>query len=1369
MKQKLQFMKTIKKLLILLVCIASFNTFAQEVIIENDNATGIFHVTSHTSVGQSFTATANGEITKIQVVSTIAITTTLVLYDGPLRTGPVLHTQSVNLTNTYTDNNNYTYTTIVLDTPIPVVNGNMYRFEFGLSNLVNDNAGNYLSGDMYDGGSLVTNNDLTFKVVQQLTIPKVIGIERLIPLTEGTTASTVTFRVTFNDPVENVDSTDFTLNTTTGGNINSISAVSTSVYNVEITGMTTVGIVGLDIKGVNGVVGSNDIISLANSFPLAATAPTSYETYTKTIKPVVTTTSATNITPTTATLGGNVTEDAGSSVTERGILYSTADNNPEIGDTDVTKVDNGTGTGIFAEDFTGFTANATYYYRAYAINSNGIGYGDIKTFTFNNALNFQSSESNLVSIPDNAAFDFSSGFTMEAWIRPNTFAGNPTIFSQYSATQRAFSPIIKSNGAVEVSISSTGNSEVYYITENKLTLNTWQHIALTYDGTSVQFYINGTEAEINSDGVTGTLSGAMHNSTEPILLGSRSNALFYEGDMDEVRIWTKALTVTEINNQKNKNISPTITGLVAYYKMNQGIAGGDNTAITLLTDNGVNGLNGTLTDFTRTGTISNFVEGVPGILEILTSIPDTNFEAFLEANAMGDGIANNQLVITANINRVTTLNVFFENIADLTGIEYFIALTTLNCSMNQLTSLNLSTNTALTTLNCNGNQLTSLDVSTNTALTDLICYSNQLTSLDVSTNTALTSLRCDINQLTSLDVSINTALTTLECQLNQLTSLDVSTNTALTSLTCNNNQLTSLDVAANTALTNLNCATNQLTSLDVATNTALTNLNCATNQLTSLDVVANTALTNLICATNQLTSLDVATNTALTNLNCATNQLTSLDVATNTALTNLNCTANQLTSLDVATNTALTGLNCDSNQLTSLNLSTNTALEILYCNNNQLTSLDIRNGTNTNIFISDFFNATNNPNLTCISVDDVTFSTTTWLSIDAQTIFSNGNCALTTIPDANFEAFLEANAMGDGIANNQLVTTASINTVTTLNANSLGIADLTGIQDFTALTILNCYSNDLTSLDVSANTALTGLYCSNNDLTNLDVSTNTMLTHLSFYSNLLTNLDVSTNIALTHLDCHNNSLTNLNISANTALTKLNCDSNQLTSLDVSVNTALTHLSCNNNLLTSLGVTVNTALTALSCNNNQLINLDVSTNTNLEFFVCSDNQLTSLDLSTNTNLGIFNCSINQLTSLDLRNGNNTIINTSDLFRINNNPNLTCVSVDNVVFSNNVWIFKDSQTYYSEDCDFLGVNDIVQNIDFVLYPNPASNTLYIKGNLSELTKVEIYNINSQLQKTVTSKLDQIDINSLESAVYFVKLYSNAGSKAIKLVKK
>ena len=180
------------------------------------------------------------------------------------------------------------------------------------------------------------------------------------------------------------------------------------------------------------------------------------------------------------------------------------------------------------------------------------------------------------------------------------------------------------------------------------------------------------------------------------------------------------------------------------------------------------------------------------------------------------------------------------------------------------------------------------------------CSDNDITSIDVTQNTALIDLRCEINDLTSIDVTQNTALTHLYCWGNyQLTSLDVTQNTTLAYLSCHSNQITSIDVSQNTALTYLSCASNPLTSIDVSQNTALTILYCGSTQLTSLDVTQNTALTELFCFLNQLTSLDITQNTALAYLKCGYNQLTNLDVTQNTALFELVCEYNNLFCLNV--------------------------------------------------------------------------------------------------------------------------------------------------------------------------------------------------------------------------------------------------------------------------------------------------------------------------------------------------------------------------------------------------------------------------------------------------------------------------------------
>ena len=96
------------------------------------------------------------------------------------------------------------------------------------------------------------------------------------------------------------------------------------------------------------------------------------------VAPVVTTTTASSITETGATSGGNVTSSGGATVTERGVCWSTSEN-PTI--SLGTKTSDGSGTGTFTSSITGLTSGTTYHIRAYATNSAGTGYGSDLTFT----------------------------------------------------------------------------------------------------------------------------------------------------------------------------------------------------------------------------------------------------------------------------------------------------------------------------------------------------------------------------------------------------------------------------------------------------------------------------------------------------------------------------------------------------------------------------------------------------------------------------------------------------------------------------------------------------------------------------------------------------------------------------------------------------------------------------------------------------------------------------------------------------------------------------------------------------------------------------------------------------------------------------
>ena len=254
--------------------------------------------------------------------------------------------------------------------------------------------------------------------------------------------------------------------------------------------------------------------------------------------------------------------------------------------------------------------------------------------------------------------------------------------------------------------------------------------------------------------------------------------------------------------------------------------------------------------------------------------------------------------------------------------------------------------------------------------------------------------------------------------------------------------------------------------------------------------------------------------------------------------------------------------------------------------------------------------------------------------------------------------------------------------------------------------------------------------------------------------------------ALDYLRCENNQLTSLDVSQNTALEYLECNNNGLRSLDVSSNANLITLICNSNELTELIVSSNTALEILASYDNQLTELIVSSNPALEILTCNSNNLTTLDLSSNTNLEILSVDNNQLETLDIRNENNASIT---YFIATNNPNLSCIFVDNADYSSTNWTTIDPAATFVEDeaaCSALSVGDHAFELGLSVYPNPTSDIVYIDGNYTQL-KVVVYDILGKqlMNKSITNS---IDISQLEKGVYILQLSDGAKLTTQRIIK-
>lgn len=231
------------------------------------------------------------------------------------------------------------------------------------------------------------------------------------------------------------------------------------------------------------------------------------------------------------------------------------------------------------------------------------------------------------------------------------------------------------------------------------------------------------------------------------------------------------------------------------------------------------------------------------------NIPDQQFYNALIADGSID-LDNDGFIQVSEAESADTLKVDNNNIEDLTGIEAFKNIIYLDCSVNALTSLDLSNNKALKSLNCGFNNISTLEISKNTQLRILDCGINPLKTLNVSKNVNLEEIHCFYNELSTLNLASNSLLKILRCDNNSIATLDVSKNTALTLIACPYNNILDLDVSKNKDLQTLDCYNNKLLYLDLSNNPQLIYLQCYNNKLQSLNVSKNTALESLLCTLN---------------------------------------------------------------------------------------------------------------------------------------------------------------------------------------------------------------------------------------------------------------------------------------------------------------------------------------------------------------------------------------------------------------------------------------------------------------------------------------------------------------------------------------
>ncbi|MDB5280237.1 MAG: internalin-like protein [Ferruginibacter sp.] len=219
-------------------------------------------------------------------------------------------------------------------------------------------------------------------------------------------------------------------------------------------------------------------------------------------------------------------------------------------------------------------------------------------------------------------------------------------------------------------------------------------------------------------------------------------------------------------------------------------------------------------------------------IQVAPNVPDNNLRTELKKIST--------LHFTGEILNVTTsqssgtLSLGNLMLQSLEGIKYLKNIDTLYCQANTLTSLDVSGMTSLKWLDCSFNQLRSLNLTGLSNLFLLGCGNNKLPSLDVQGLNNLSALFCDANQLTALNVTGLTKLRSLTFSNNQVSLIDLSGLMDLGYLDCSSNPLSSLNVTSFTKMQTLMCINNNFTSLDVQQLSQLVAFSCYSNALSSL-------------------------------------------------------------------------------------------------------------------------------------------------------------------------------------------------------------------------------------------------------------------------------------------------------------------------------------------------------------------------------------------------------------------------------------------------------------------------------------------------------------------------------------------------------
>ncbi|WP_157776667.1 leucine-rich repeat domain-containing protein [Flavobacterium crassostreae] len=352
----------------------------------------------------------------------------------------------------------------------------------------------------------------------------------------------------------------------------------------------------------------------------------------------------------------------------------------------------------------------------------------------------------------------------------------------------------------------------------------------------------------------------------------------------------------------------------------------------------------------------------------------------------------------------------------------------------------------------------------------------------------------------------------------------------------------------------------------------------------------------------------------------------------------------------------------------------------------------------------------------------------------------------------------------------QVLDLTALTNLQKISAVAIGLNGIT-VNNLTNLTFIDVSYNFITNIDITSNPNLEQLFLNYNTVNAISYNSPNSLKILHAEKN---NLSTSFFVNMTNLEdlvLSENQYSTLDVTSLNNLKKLTCDYNQITSLNLGALNQITNLSCANNQLTNLSLTNLVTLEDLRCSNNLLTTLDVLESPLLNTLICSYNSLTTLDLSNASLLSSLACNNNNLSSLYLKNNGPSL--NGEGFSFNNNPNINyiCEDASEINFINDFLIqYGYTGVTVTSNCTLGTTAVTTKPANYTLSPNPTDGILNLaySDNTENIISISVFNTLGQEVLYTQSNFKKIDLSSLISGNYIVKITTKVGVLTSKIIK-